>query len=131
MAGFADLVASGVALANQLTGTLQDDVLYQAWIGQDLFGDYEYSDGVSLGAIVERKQDLVTDYEGQEVVSSHTISLLKPVLANGTPGRSEPIDPRDKFTLSDGTTGRILSVETLMNPVTGAGYYQVVKLGGK
>jgi len=131
MAGFADLVSSGVALANQLTGTLQDTVQYQAWVSQDTFGDYVYADAITLKAIVERKQDLVMDYEGQEIVSSHVISLLTPLPDNGAAGRSEPIDPRDLFTISDGTSGRILSVETLMNPVTSAGYFHVVKLGGK
>ena len=129
MAGFADLVANGVALADRLTGTLQVNVSYEPWIGQNAFGDYEYGPAQFLPAIVERQSKMVIDLQGQEIRAEHVINILRPVSANGANGRDEPIDARDKFTLQDGSTGIIASVETLLNPVTNAGYYHIVSIG--
>lgn len=131
MAGFADLVAQGVALADSLTATLQANCTYEAWLGVDRFGKESYAAGVSMPTLIERKQDLVVDYEGEEVLSLATISILRPITNNGAAGRQEPIDPRDRFTLPDGTTGRILTVESFVSPTSGAGYFHVVKLGAK
>jgi hypothetical protein len=129
MAGFADLVASALVLADSLTSTLQASVSYEAWIAKDGFDEPTYAAAVSLPALIERKSKLVIDKEGREVRSEHTITLLRPIPSNGAAGREEPIDPRDKFTIPDGTTGIVAAVETLVNPNTGAGYYQIVSLG--
>ena len=131
MAGFASLVANGVALANTLTSTLQDNVQFEAWIGRDEFNQPVYAAAVPIASIIERKQQLVTNYEGDEVVSDHTINILQPIANNGAAERFEPIDPRDRFTLPDGTTGKVASVDTLVNPETSAGYYHIVKLGAR
>lgn len=128
---FSSLVRSGVSLADSLTGSLQDECTYEAWTGSDRFGKETYAAGVALPTLIERKQDLVTDYEGEEVVSKATITILRPIADNGASGRQEPIDPRDKFTLPDGTSGRILSVDAFIDPSIGAGYFHIVKLGGK
>jgi hypothetical protein len=129
MAGFADLVTKGVALANQLTSTLQVGVSYQAWTGISAMGDYTYAAPVTVQALVEFKQELVVDYAGNEVVSMHTVNILEPIAGNGAEGRTEPLDPRDIFTLPDGSSAKMATSETLINPVTDAGYYHVVKLG--
>lgn len=129
MAGFADIVRNGVALADSLTTTLQDAVTYEPWVSINGFGDDSYGSPQSIPAIIERGARLVVDAEGREIRAEHTINLLRPIAANGAVGRDEPIDGRDKFTLSDGSTGRIAAVESLVNPATGAGYYHIVSIG--
>jgi hypothetical protein len=54
---------------------------------------------------------------------------LTPVAANGTTGRREPIDPRDRLTLPDGAVGNILAVEGLGDPDTNHNYFYQVYLG--
>jgi len=127
--GLRDLVASGVALADNLTADLQPTVQHEAWTGNDGFGGATYATAVPRAALVERKQKQVLNPQGQEVLSEHTITLLRPIAANGAPDRFEPIDPRDRFTLPDGTTGPILSIESFTDRVTGAGYFAQVFLG--
>lgn len=128
---FAKLVASGVALADKLTASLQSDVSYEAWIGINADGSYQYAAAVPVASIVERNQQTVVSYEGNEVLSTHTVNILRPIGPNGAAGRNEPVDPRDRFTLADGTTSRTLAVGTLVNPDTDAGYYHIVNLGAK
>lgn len=131
MAGFADIVRNGVALANSLTGTLQVPVSYEPWIDQDAFGNALYGPVQTVMAIVERESRLVVDASGQEIKAEHTINLLRPVAPNGAESRDEPIDGRDRFTLPDGSTGRIATVETLVDPAINSGYYHIVHVGKK
>lgn len=126
---FANLVKNGVALANSLTSALQVGVTYRAWTGITAMGDYTYADPITVQALVEFKQQLVVDFSGNEVVSMHTINILQPISGNGAEGRTEPLDPRDLFTLPDGSTAKMATSETLVNPQTNAGYYHIVKLG--
>ena len=58
------------------------------------------------------------------------VTILQPITANGTSGRTEPVDPRDKVTLPDGTVGPILDVAGLVNPDTGYPYMFEIWLGG-
>lgn len=129
MAGFADIVRNGVALADSLTATLQDAVTYEAWIGSDGFDEPSYAAGVQISALIEKSDKTVIDTQGREIRTESVISLLRPIAPNGATGRQEPIDNRDKFTLPDGTTGIIAGVETFVDADTGAGYYHIVSLG--
>jgi hypothetical protein len=66
---------------------------------------------------------------GQEVMQRATVTFIGPVTANGAVDRQEPIDPRDKITLPDGSTGSILSIEGVADPSTSYPYMFVVALG--
>jgi hypothetical protein len=57
------------------------------------------------------------------------ITIIGPVTANGAPNRDEPVDPRDKFVLPDGTSGPIVDVNGLLDPSTGRPYLYEVALG--
>ncbi len=129
MAGFADIIRSGVAIADNLTQSLQPNVLHEAFVGKDGEGGYSYATGVQRAALVERKTKMVRNAQGEEVVSTHVVTLLRPVAANGSPGRREPIDPRDKFTLPDGSKPKILSIQDFTDKDTGSGYFYQVYLG--
>lgn len=129
MAGLADIVRQGVALADSLTQTLQPTVLHEAWIGDAGDGTPIFAPAQTRAAIIERRQRMIRNARGEEVRTAHTISILRPVSANGAPGRDEPIDARDRFTIPDGSFGPILAVESFTDKDTSSGYFHVVYLG--
>lgn len=126
---FDDIIRTGVALADSLTASLQDNVSHEAWTGLNSVGDVTYAAAVSRQAIVERKSRRHISATGQEILTSARITFLRPIAANGAAGRIEPIDGRDKITLSDGTTAPVVDVEAIMDPDTNAGYFTTVWLG--
>lgn len=127
--GLRDLIASGVALADNLTGDLQPEVSHEAWVGQNGFAQAIYSAPSYHKALVERKQRLVRTASGEEKVASHLVTFLRPLPANGASGRNEPIDPRDRITLADGTTAPILALSAFDDRATNQGYFYQVWLG--
>ena len=129
MAGFADIIRQGVALADELTQDLQPSVEHEAWTGNDGTGGYTYDFAVSRPALVERKQKLVRKATGEQVLSTHVVTFLRPIEDNGATGRQEPLDPRDRITLADGTKSNILSIESFVDKDTDAGYFHEVYLG--
>jgi hypothetical protein len=124
-----DLIRNGVAIANNLTASLQVNVTYEAWTGVNGLGVDTFATPVTLPALVESRQQIRRTADGKELYISHVITLLRPVTPNGAAGRREPIDPRDKFTLPDGATGLIVDVRGLTDPSTSASYYHEVYLG--
>lgn len=129
MAGFANIIRSGVAIADKLTDSLQPKVRHAAWIGNDGEGGHLYAAPVLRPALVERKQKTLRSSTGEEVVSTHYVAFLRPIKNNGAAGRQEPIDPRDKITLPDGTSSAILTVNAFVDKDTGSGYFHEVYLG--
>lgn len=127
--GFSSSIRNGVALANKLTKDLQVVVSFYAWIGTDDTGGPRYADPISVLAVVEDKHRTRRFSNGQEVVQKAVITILVPMNSNGASGRSEPIDPRDKFVLPNGTTGPILDVSGIVDPITNRPYMHEVVLG--
>jgi len=117
--GLDAIVRAGLKVAKTVTADLRDTVTHEAWSSVDGFGKPTYASGVSRSAIVEHKQHLLRNSNGQETLSSHRLLFLEPVA----------IDPRDRLTLSDGTTASILSVNGVMDPSTDAPYYAEVFVG--
>lgn len=126
--GLRDLIANGVALADQLTADLQPTIRWSAWLGNDGFGGNEYAQAVDVPAIVELKQKLVRNAAGEEVMSSHAITILRPLPDTQATGRVNPIDTRDRIVLSDGTTGVIINVEGFQDSKTQGTYFSQVWL---
>lgn len=124
-----DIIRKGVATAKSVTKSLQADVTLEAWTGNDGVGGSTFASAVTFPALVERKQKMIRTSTGEQALSTHSVLFIGPVDDNGADGRQEPIDPRDKITLPDGTTGKIVGVETVVDPATGAGYYQQVWMG--
>lgn len=125
------LVADGVALAHAQTVSLQATVTHEAWVDQDSYGKPSYADPVTRTAIVERRTRVVKDIAGTERVSSHKVTFLDPFAANGTSGRTEPVDARDRIAISSGASGKILDIKSLENPDTDAPYFLEVWLGAE
>lgn len=124
-----DIIRNGVATANRLTASLQPVVSHSAWLRGDGVGGSVYAAPISRQALVERKHKIMRDAQGQEIAVSHLISFLYPIAANGAAGRTEPVDPRDKIVLADGTTGDVVAVEGFDDPDTDKSYFLQVWLG--
>jgi hypothetical protein len=125
----ADIVRSGVALANTLTASLQVSVQHKAWTGSDAYGAPTYADAIVRNGLLEAKTRVLRRPNGEEVLQQSQLTILEPVAANGAAGRAEPIDPRDRFVLPDGTEKAALDVSGLADPSTGAPYGFEVALG--
>jgi hypothetical protein len=123
------LIRSAVATANRATASLQATVTHEAWIASDSFGAPVFATAVQRQALVEYRQQLRRANDGQEVMQRARVTFVEPVSANGAADRREPIDPRDRIVLPDGTTGPILDVAGMADPSTGAPYALEVALG--
>jgi hypothetical protein len=123
------LIRSALATANTVTADLQVEVEHEAWTGYDSDAKPTYASANTYGAIVEKRQRRFKMASGEEIVSQHRVTILTPVEENGTAGRSEPIDTRDRLTLPDDSTGPILSVEGVLDPSTGQPYMTSIWMG--
>jgi len=149
------MVRDATVLANGYSALLQDAVTHEAAIDIDGYGMTQYAPAVSRQAIVEMKQMLRRLSNGTEVLQRATVTFLYPIDGYefeeppfvigggggevGGPGviggdgsqfdRRDPIDPRDRLVLPDGTTGPILDVSGLCDPSTSAPFFLTVVLG--
>lgn len=126
--GLDTLVRSGIAVANKLTAKLQVPVSHEAWIGDTSNGP-TFRAVVARQALFEKKQRLIRRPDGTEVQQQAMVTIIGPIAADGAANRREPIDPRDRITSPDGTTGPILDVKGLADPATGFPYMYEVALG--
>jgi len=128
--GFSSLVRVGVALADRLTTSLQVPILWHPWIGHDGYGN-TYDSPITTPAIVEHKQRLRQVSPTKQVLTLATVTIPRPLEANGAPGRMEPLDPRDLFTLpgNGNTRDSVADVEGVLDPLTNRPYMWVVYLG--
>jgi hypothetical protein len=110
---------------------LMDDVTIQYWEGDnDDAGSGSYSQPVPFQALVVKIQKMVKKGDGQESMATTYIGFLEELPAHGVNSeRDEPLDGRDIITLSDGTTGPILTNTGLMDQATSAPYLFEVYLG--
>lgn len=129
MAGLADVVRAGVAVAHQVTASLQVDVSLARWTGQDSMGAVTYVAAADYLALVEYKVRLHTTASGKIVQTRAKVTFLVVIPPHGAVGRTEPIDSRDRIVLPDGTTGPIVDVAGLVNPSTERPYMLEVYLG--
>jgi len=102
-----DVVRNAVAIADSLTLSLQPEVSHYLYSEATVtsYGAITWGSPYVRTAIVEAKRRLVRNAEGQDVLTAHKITFPRWVL----------IDPRDKFVLSDGTTGPLLAVEGMLD----------------
>jgi hypothetical protein len=127
--GLANTIRKGVAIANSATKDLQVEIIFYAWIGSDADGKPKYDTPIGILALVEEKQHNRRLGVGQEIFPKASLTILSPLTANGALGRHEPIDPRDKFILPNGSTGPILDVKGMIDPKTKLPYLHEVTLG--
>jgi hypothetical protein len=128
MADLASIVSNAVAIANTQTASLQEDVIHHTWTSQSSMSGPAYT-SVTRKALVEQRvtQHRMTD--GRMVPVRAKLTFLTVIPPNGASKRVEPIDPKDKFTLADGTIGSIIDVQGLRDPGRGRPYLLEVWLG--
>lgn len=112
MAGYADLVRQGVALADALTTTLQVPVTVEPWLAQDGLGAPVYGPAARHLALVEAAHDRVRAADGIEKQVTTKVAFIHPVT----------LDVRARLTLPDGTRPPILAVRGLVDPGTNRPY---------
>lgn len=128
-----NVLEAGIKVLDSLIPGVKTTFLLEQFTGVDANGDETYAAPIDdIDAVVDYTNK-VTLRNGQMVSISATLTILKPIPFNNTltdPPRRNPIDPRDRITLPDGTTGKILSVPgAVNNPSTGTGFIQVVEIG--
>lgn len=126
----AELLEVGVAIADDLTKGVQQDVTLEPWLSSDAKGKRTYDTPVTFKAVVNKTRRQRPTGAGTFVNIVATLTVVGDVAPNGAAGRREPIDPRDRITLADGTTGPILSAPSaVMNPNTGRGFINKIEIG--
>lgn len=116
-----DTVKSGIAIANKLTKPLQATVLHWSFVSESVDGTPVFltASPVSRTALVEMKQFQVKTSTGEVVAARAKVTFLSPIVVN----------TRDQIILPDGSTGPILAVTGLADPITGVPYMPEVFLG--
>lgn len=125
-----EILKSGIGIANKLTKGVQANVTFEAWTGQDGYGVDSFASPVTLTAVVDMTRKQAHVPSGLDVTVMATLTIVGDVAPNGAAGRVEPIDPRDRITLADGTTGPIVDAPgAVVDPSTNRGLIHVVMLG--
>lgn len=128
----AGIIRKGVSISNKQTKSVQGDAILEAWIGQSVTGKPTYASPVTIKCIEDDKQRTIVTGAGQVITVMSTLTILEPIASNGTAGRKEPIDPRDKITTPSGFVGRVIDTPgSVFDPGTGKGFIQTISLGAR
>lgn len=126
---FATSLRSGLKIIATQTRSIQGVVKHHAWIGQDQFGNETYAFPVDRKAIITVREQDRPGQMGQVTRTTAHLLLLDPVEPNGTTGRLEPVDTRDKIVLPDGSTAPIVETNGLIDPDSTRPFFMEVWLG--
>lgn len=124
-----------VAIADSVTKSLglQGDITWEAWTGQSGSGTPTYAAPVTIKAIIDTTRQQRPTATGQVLTVVATLTIIEAVTPNTTvtvPPRVQPIDPRDRITLPDGTSGPIFSGPgSVFDPVEGRPIVNEIMLG--
>lgn len=127
--GLQDILRNAVATINDVTSDLQATITLSRWTGQDVYGAPTYAAAVSYTAIVDMREQQKRNESGQLVMLRALVILVQPLTANGAANRREPIDPRDKITLPDGSTGPIVGSAGIIDSGTNKPYFHEIWIG--
>lgn len=131
--GLSSLIAGAFAAANAAAEGLgiAQDVVHEPWIGDvNGVGDEIPPTPVTLRALVQMDPAVDRNPRGQAVKLRAIVTFLEPPEPVGVPGRREPIDPRDRIILPDGSTGQIVDIKAgLTNPDTEQPFAVQVSIG--
>lgn len=116
--GLDSLIRAAVAVADDVTTSLQVSVTHEPYASQNGYGAITYGTAVTRKAVVSYATKPVRTVEGHERLSTAQIVLP----------RNVAVDIRDRFTLPSGLTAPVLAVHGVADP-TGGVYAQEVALG--
>lgn len=125
----AKIVRKAVAVVDTVTDSFQANVLYFAWVGQDIYGKPTFASMVPHKALIDYHQKLRQVSTGKAIMTLAHLTVLDPITANGALGRQEPIDTRDIFVLPNGVSGPIVDSKGFVDAGTGNPFVQEVWLG--
>ncbi len=132
-----DTVRNAIRTADNVTKSFQVEIKHYAWIGMDMKGEPEYDPEFVIRMALSQKKRARQRFEATSEISQVTIlTFLTPIAEHGAPNRQEPIDPRDKMVLPDGTTGPLSDIGRrselqggLDDPTTNQPYMYQVTVG--
>lgn len=128
----AGVIRTGVRIADKVTKSVQGDMILEQWIGQSVTGKPTYASPITVKCIEDDTQKTITNSSGQIVIVMSTLTILQAIASNGTAGRHEPIDTRDKITTPSGFVGKVVDTpDSVVDPSTGKGFIQSIMLGAR
>jgi hypothetical protein len=132
--GLDAILRAGLRAAHALTADLQSTVSHERWSGVNSYGVPTYLTAVDRTAIIEKKQKRVAGPNGTDIVATARLQFLEPLADTTQYGvvlsnRRNPVDPRDKFTLPDGTSCPVVDIEGVFDPTTDRPFVEAVWLG--
>ena len=119
--GLSALVRGAVATANKITADLQPEVTLERWIGQNATGPL-YGEEEFLPAVVEYGVDQIVNDAREIVPVQAKVTFIRPIEPEGSRGRKEPLDTRDRVKLPNGTSGPLVRVRGMVDGETGEPY---------
>jgi hypothetical protein len=118
--GVRNILAQVGTIVDAVAGDVKSDVTYEAFLSEDAAGTVALAGPVTVKAYVSRtKKQVLADSGG--------VAMIDAKLTFTTP--MSDVDPRAKFTLSDGTSSPIVKVGGFIDPVTLQPFVTTVTLG--
>lgn len=128
----AGIIRKGVSIANKVTKSVQGDMILEQWISQSATGKPTYASPITVKCIEDDTQKTIVTASGQVIAVMSTLTILETIASNGTAGRHEPIDVRDKITTPSGFVGKIINAPgSVVDPGTEKGFIQSIMLGAR
>lgn len=128
----ASIIRKGVSIADKVTKSVQGDMILEQWVGQNVTGKPTYASPLEIKCIEDDTQKTIITASGQVVTVMSSLTILQAIPSNGTAGRHEPIDPRDKIITPSGFVGKVIvTPDSVVDPSTGKGFIQSIMLGAR
>lgn len=128
----ADILRDQVASLSNIVDSFKGEAVLHAWIGQDGAGKDEFAAPIPVRAVISMKKEQRFTSGGSLVLTHATLTVLD-TIADTTPNanqqREQPIDPRDKIILPDGSTAPVVDSGGPMDPATSRGFINKIVLG--
>lgn len=128
----ADVLRKQVANLSKIVDSFKGNVSFYAWIGQNGAGTDEYAAVVTVRAVISMKKEQRYTASSGLVMTHATLTVLDGIAdttANTGQVREQPVDPRDKFILPDGSTAPVVDSGGPMDPSTSRGFINKITLG--
>lgn len=128
----ADILRKQVAGLSKIVESFKGDVAFYAWVGQDGAGTDQFAAVVPIRAIISMKKEQRHTASGALILTHATLTVLDTIndtTPNANQQREQPVDPRDKFILPDGSTAPVVESGGPMDPATSRGFINKVVLG--
>lgn len=128
------IVSGAVKTASKLTVSLQADVTWKAWTGNDQRGKNTYSTHTIKALVEQEVKTQIDQSTGKAIETQAKITILDPLpVVSALPGftRINPIDNRDMLILPDGTTGPAYRPGGFVNPDTDKPFLMEVWMGSQ